>query len=188
MTLKLAIVVQPSKIILEEAIKFANKYTRKNYNKTSNYIRYVYLNNTVFRVPHITLRESSLVKTSEIPEFLNKIKEVAKNSKQFRVTLNSTHSFVNGGRITTYYWHVKQNSALKSVYKKICKTLNKRWPPQHHYANYTPHLTLIVDETNKSPLPKSKPASMPKRICTIDKITILYRPLKTKPIVSDINF
>ncbi len=181
MTLKLAIVIQPSKKILSEAVNAANVYTRKNYEKTSRYIRYVYPENVVFRVPHVTLRASSLVKRSEIQEFLNKIKSVARKFRSFKLILNSTRSFVNGGRITVHYWNVESNSSLKSIYRELRKTLDKKWSAPYH-ERYNPHLTLIVDETNKSPLLKSKPVVMPKRICTIDKITILHKLPKTKPI------
>lgn len=179
MTLKLAIVIQPSKKILHEAVNAANVYTRKNYQKTSRYIRYVYPENVVFRVPHVTLRASSLVKKSEIQEFLNKIKSVAQKFRPFKLILNGTCSFVNGGKINTHYWNVELNSSLKLIYKELRKTLDEKWSAPYH-KSYNPHLTLIVDETDKSPLLKSKPVAMPKRICTIDKITILHKLPKTK--------
>lgn len=179
MALKLAIVVQPPKNILDEAICAANKYTRKNYKKTSEYIRYLYPTKTVFRVPHITLRGSSLVKTSEIPEFLNKIKNLSKEFKPFKVVLNGTRAFFNNRMITVYYWHVKSNFNLQLLNKKLDLLLNKRWPALTH-KTYTPHLTLVVDETKRNPLQNSKPTSMPKKTCIIDKVTILYRLSNTK--------
>lgn len=174
MALKLCVVVQPSKEVLSKALSVANAYTRKNYRKTSRYIRYTYSDQTVFRVPHITLRGSCLVETSDIPDFLKKVEMIARKHKPFKIVLSGTQSFVNKGKPTVYYWFVKPTNVLKKIHEELRVTLDKQWSAKYH-EHYNPHLTLVVDETSQSPFKYSKPAQMPKVSSKVDKITILYR-------------
>lgn len=181
MHLKLAVVIQPSKEVLQQAINAANQYTKKNYNKTSQFIRYIYPEQVVFRVPHITLRGSSLIKGSEIPEFLHRIESIARKHKPFQVVLDGTKSFIHNGKTTVHYWYVEPSSKLKSLYEELRAQLDPKWKAAYH-EEYNPHLTLTVDETEQSPLSNSKPIDLPRVVSTIDKITILYRLPEAKQV------
>jgi len=101
-----------------------------------------YINYTI--VPHITL-VYSFVPVFSLFKVIEQLEQVAKQTRQFSITLNRIEFFENGNNVV--YAAIEKNRAVKKLHTDIIKSLDgliKEWytEGQFNLDKFVPHVTI----------------------------------------------